>query len=177
MHKSKLLVQHLCGMTTHVLHQSLLQLQGSLIRKWQNISKARYKSRFQLPIVACFIDSLKFVVSNLIDLNFEFVVQISSYFTGKILGIIRDSIHHMKRIIRSESDKQNSNEILQPAGTIQKVDAALEFIKHICAIFSLDQSVQHDVLVILIYSVKPSNNLNQVMKKMPLNCRTITFSR
>ncbi|XP_031270603.1 DNA polymerase epsilon catalytic subunit A-like [Pistacia vera] len=73
--------------------------------------------------------------------------EISSYFTGKILGIVRDSIHHMKRINRSESDKQNSHEVLQPAGSIHKVDAALEFIKHVCAVFSLDQSVQHDVLV------------------------------
>lgn len=28
-------------------------------------------------------------------------------------------------------------------------DPALEFIKHVCAVMALDQTVQHDILVIL----------------------------
>lgn len=36
-------------------------------------------------------------------------------------------------------------------GDLHRGDAALEFIKHVCAVLALDQSVQHDVLVILVF--------------------------
>lgn len=84
----------------------------------------------------------------MIDLNFEYAVQISSYFTGKLLGIVRDAIHHMKRM---NNDQHNSPGITQLGAHIHKVDAPLEFIKHVCAVFALDQNVQHDVLVIFAY--------------------------
>lgn len=90
----------------------------------------------------------KSLVLNLIDLNFEYVLQISSYFTGKLLSIVRDAIHHMKKM---NNDQHNSPGVMQTAATIHKVDAPLEFIKHVCAAFALDQNVQHDVLVVLAH--------------------------
>ncbi|KAK2643590.1 hypothetical protein Ddye_025353 [Dipteronia dyeriana] len=73
--------------------------------------------------------------------------EIGSYFTSKLLGIVRDTIHHLKRMNRSENDQRSSPRVIQLAGNTHKVDAALEFIKHACAVFALDQNVQHDVLV------------------------------
>ncbi|KAK4854956.1 hypothetical protein QYF36_002733 [Acer negundo] len=73
--------------------------------------------------------------------------EIGSYFTSKLLGIVRDTIHHLKRMNRSENDQRSSPGVTQLAGNTHKVDAALEFIKHACAVFALDQNVQHDVLV------------------------------
>lgn len=35
----------------------------------------------------------------------------------------------------------------RPDSHPHKGDAALEFIKHVCAVLALDQNVQHDVLV------------------------------
>ncbi|KAH9660041.1 DNA polymerase epsilon catalytic subunit A [Citrus sinensis] len=70
--------------------------------------------------------------------------EISSYFTGKLLSIVRDAIHHMKKM---NNDQHNSPGVMQTAANIHKVDAPLEFIKHVCAAFALDQNVQHDVLV------------------------------
>ncbi|KAL5555227.1 hypothetical protein UlMin_037463 [Ulmus minor] len=69
--------------------------------------------------------------------------QISSYFTEKLLGIVRDTILHMKELSRSENEPGLS----QPSTNVHKGDAALEFIKHVCAVLALDQNVQHDVLV------------------------------
>lgn len=75
------------------------------------------------------------------------LLQISSYFTDKLLGIVRDAIFHMKDMKRSENDQP----ILQQfTDKTHKGDAALEFIKHVCAVLALDQNVQHDVLVILV---------------------------
>lgn len=79
------------------------------------------------------------------------VAQISSYFTGKILGVVRDTIYHMKGMSRSDHDEHNSRVGVQPAGNTQNADGALEFIKHVCAVFALDQTVQHEILVILAY--------------------------
>ncbi|WJZ89858.1 hypothetical protein VitviT2T_009046 [Vitis vinifera] len=60
--------------------------------------------------------------------------QISSYFADKLLRIVRDTVLHMKGMNRSENDQHTG-------------DAALEFIKHVCAVLALDQNVQHDILV------------------------------
>lgn len=78
-------------------------------------------------------------------------MQISSYFTGKFLSIVRDSVHHMKRMNRSDNDQYSSPGPMHLGANIHKVDAALEFIKHVCAVFALDQNVQHEILVILAY--------------------------
>lgn len=74
------------------------------------------------------------------------ILQISSYFSDKLLGIVRDIVLHMKEI-RSENDPRVSSSNSQLAGDVHKGDAALEFIKHVCAVLALDQSVQDDVLV------------------------------
>lgn len=73
--------------------------------------------------------------------------QISSYFTEKLLGIVRDTILHMKELSKSANEKSISSGMPQISGNANKGDAALEFIKHVCAVLALDQSVQHDVLV------------------------------
>ncbi|KAL5717104.1 DNA-directed DNA polymerase [Ranunculus cassubicifolius] len=52
--------------------------------------------------------------------------EITSYFTDRLLNIVHDTVKNAKNL----------------GG-----DAALEFIKHVCAVLSLDQSVQQDVLV------------------------------
>lgn len=57
----------------------------------------------------------------------------------------------MKGMIRSEIDQSTSSGLPQPMGDLHRGDAALEFIKHVCAVLALDQSVQHDVLVILVF--------------------------
>ncbi|KAF5727520.1 DNA polymerase epsilon catalytic subunit A [Tripterygium wilfordii] len=71
--------------------------------------------------------------------------QISSYFTDKLLDIVRDTVHHMKGMNRFETDQPTKTGMLQPS--LHKGDAALEFIKHVCAVLALDHNVQHDVLV------------------------------
>ncbi|OMO70162.1 hypothetical protein CCACVL1_19081 [Corchorus capsularis] len=74
--------------------------------------------------------------------------KISSYFTEKLLGIVRDIVLHMKGLSRSETDQQTANRIPLLASNVNKGDPALEFIKHVCAVLALDNSVQHDVLVL-----------------------------
>ncbi|KAK6247338.1 hypothetical protein QUC31_018903 [Theobroma cacao] len=74
--------------------------------------------------------------------------QISSYFTEKLLGIVRDIVLHMKGLSRSENDQQSAHMIFQLASNVNRGDAALEFIKHVCAVLALDHNVQHDVLVL-----------------------------
>lgn len=76
-----------------------------------------------------------------------YVPQISSYFTDKLLGIVHDTILHMKELNKSEDGHHRSPGLPQLAGDIHKGDAALEFIKHVCGVFSLDQNVHHDVMV------------------------------
>ncbi|KAM1255671.1 hypothetical protein ACFX1Q_029918 [Malus domestica] len=73
--------------------------------------------------------------------------QIGSYFTDKLLGIVHDTMLHMKELKKSENDHGTSLELPQIAGNIHRGDAALEFIKHVCGVFSIDQNVVHDVLV------------------------------
>ncbi|KAM5584440.1 DNA polymerase epsilon catalytic subunit A-like [Rosa sericea] len=73
--------------------------------------------------------------------------QISSYFTEKLLGIVRDTILHMKELNKSENDYRTSPGLPQLAGNIHKGDAALEFIKNVCGVLLIDQSVEHDVMV------------------------------
>ncbi|KAF3455292.1 hypothetical protein FNV43_RR05740 [Rhamnella rubrinervis] len=77
--------------------------------------------------------------------------QISSYFTDKLLGIVRDTIFHMKELSRSENEQNVPQGMQQLAVNVNKGDAALEFIKHVCAVLALDQNVQHDVLNLLKY--------------------------
>ncbi|KAL8140374.1 hypothetical protein V2J09_006395 [Rumex salicifolius] len=72
--------------------------------------------------------------------------QISSHFAGKLFKLVRDIVN-LKGIKKSESNKQSLHLNPQPDGNGHKGDAALEFIKHICAVLALDQKVQHDVLV------------------------------
>ncbi|XP_050220537.1 DNA polymerase epsilon catalytic subunit A-like isoform X2 [Mercurialis annua] len=72
--------------------------------------------------------------------------QIGTYFTDKLLGIVRETVLHLKGINNSEKDRQTSN-FPQFAGNICKKDPALEFIKNVCAVLALDLNVQHEVLV------------------------------
>ncbi|WVZ02207.1 hypothetical protein V8G54_023013 [Vigna mungo] len=69
--------------------------------------------------------------------------QISSYFADKLLGIVHDISLHMKGVSKSEN-----NQSISPGPELHRGDAALEFIKHVCAVLALDQSVQHEVLVL-----------------------------
>ncbi|XP_062083133.1 DNA polymerase epsilon catalytic subunit A-like isoform X2 [Humulus lupulus] len=73
--------------------------------------------------------------------------QISTYFTEKLLGIVRDIILHMKELSKSEKEASASAGMPQLSTNANRGDAALEFIKHVCAVLALDQSVQHNVLV------------------------------
>ncbi|KAK7845202.1 dna polymerase epsilon catalytic subunit a [Quercus suber] len=57
--------------------------------------------------------------------------QISSYFTDKLLGIVRDTILHMKGMSKTENDQNISSGFPQFADKTHKGDAALEFIKHV----------------------------------------------
>ncbi|KAL4326663.1 hypothetical protein AHAS_Ahas13G0022600 [Arachis hypogaea] len=72
--------------------------------------------------------------------------QISSYFTDNLLRIVRDIVLHMKGASKSEDDPSTSSGLPQIVGDQHRGDASLEFIKHVCAVLALDQSVQHDVL-------------------------------
>ena len=58
----------------------------------------------------------------------------------------------MKELSRSESENLTSPEMSQLFTKANKGDAALEFIKHVCAVLALDQNVQHDVLVFYFIS-------------------------
>jgi DNA polymerase epsilon subunit 1 len=57
----------------------------------------------------------------------------------------------MKEVNRTENYQHISSGLPQFTDKINKGDAALEFIKHVCAVLALDQNVQHDVLVILVH--------------------------
>lgn len=63
--------------------------------------------------------------------------QISNYFTEKLLKIVRDTLHHSKGHNRQDNGS---------VGFGCTRDPALEFIKHVCAVLSLDQNIQHDIL-------------------------------
>jgi DNA polymerase epsilon subunit 1 len=70
--------------------------------------------------------------------------QIGTYFAEKLLTIVSDVLLHFKGKGKSESAESANRE---PDPHSHKGDAALEFIKHICAVLALDQNVQHDILV------------------------------
>ncbi|OWM73679.1 hypothetical protein CDL15_Pgr026779 [Punica granatum] len=72
--------------------------------------------------------------------------KIGSHFSDKLLKVIRDMVIHMKGINRSEDNDHRSPESSQPLSGAEG-DFTLEFIKHVCAVLALDQTVQHDVLV------------------------------
>jgi len=69
--------------------------------------------------------------------------KISTYFADKLLRTVSDILHHFKGKSKFESDESASRE---SDPHTHKGDAALEFIKHICAVLALDQNVQHDIL-------------------------------
>ncbi|KAK6936184.1 DNA polymerase epsilon, catalytic subunit A, C-terminal [Dillenia turbinata] len=71
--------------------------------------------------------------------------QVSSYFTGKLLRIVEDTILHVNGMNKTENRLSDGPQ--QHSGKIQTGDAALDFIKHVCAVLALDQTVQHDILV------------------------------
>ncbi|KAI3992350.1 hypothetical protein MKX01_030071 [Papaver californicum] len=74
--------------------------------------------------------------------------QVSSFFTAKLLKIVRDITQHFKTN-KSQNDRQKSHELPHVAGSSSHTgDAALEFIKHVCAVLALDRSVQHNALVL-----------------------------
>eukprot|EP00268_Persea_americana_P026628 TRINITY_DN2608_c0_g1_i2.p1 TRINITY_DN2608_c0_g1~~TRINITY_DN2608_c0_g1_i2.p1 ORF type:complete len:2201 (+),score=389.42 TRINITY_DN2608_c0_g1_i2:181-6783(+) len=74
--------------------------------------------------------------------------QIDSYFTEKLLRIVEDILRHTKGKSKAGSGEPTVHGFPQLAGSnIHMGDAALEFIKHVCAVLALDQNVQHDVLV------------------------------
>lgn len=73
--------------------------------------------------------------------------QVTTYFTGKLLSIVRDANLHMKGMSKSQTAQDSSNGNPQLDGNIFTGDPALEFIKHVCAVLALDQSVQHDILI------------------------------
>lgn len=78
-------------------------------------------------------------------------MQIYSYFTEKLLRIVEDILRHTKGKSKAGSAEPTIHGFPQLAGTnIHMGDAALEFIKHVCAVLALDQNIQHDVLVKLI---------------------------
>jgi hypothetical protein len=64
----------------------------------------------------------------------------------------------MKGMNRTENDQHISSGLPEVTDKIHKGDAALEFIKHVCAVLALDQNVQHDVLVILVHLAPYSVN-------------------
>ncbi|XP_057955577.1 DNA polymerase epsilon catalytic subunit A-like [Malania oleifera] len=72
--------------------------------------------------------------------------QISSYFTDKLLRIVRDTVLHIKGSNKSENDNLPDGH-QRLSGNKHTGDAALEFIKHVCAVMALDQNVQHFILV------------------------------
>lgn len=76
------------------------------------------------------------------------MLQVSSYFTQKLFRIVEDTLHHFKgKKKMDEGDSANHGLRQRSDSHPLKGDAALEFIKHVCAVLALDQNVQHDVLV------------------------------
>ncbi|KAK7271283.1 hypothetical protein RJT34_27054 [Clitoria ternatea] len=68
--------------------------------------------------------------------------QINSHFTHELLRLVHLIGLHIKEMSRSE------NSLPQLTGDAHRGDGALEFIKRVCAVLALDQSVEHDVLVL-----------------------------
>ncbi|KAI4373579.1 hypothetical protein MLD38_011693 [Melastoma candidum] len=72
--------------------------------------------------------------------------QISSYFSEKLLAIVRDAAFHKRDSVKSQTDTSMRSGLLQDHYK-EAGDPALDFIKQICAVLALDQNVQHDILV------------------------------
>ncbi|KAK8952512.1 DNA polymerase epsilon catalytic subunit A [Platanthera zijinensis] len=72
--------------------------------------------------------------------------QISCYFSEKLLKIVCDTLHHFKG--KSNLDDETKNHCFRhfDDSHSNRGNAALEFIKHVCAVLALDQNVQHDIL-------------------------------
>ena len=64
------------------------------------------------------------------------------------------------------SAHETSLELPQIAGNIHRGDAALEFIKHVCGVFSIDQNVVHDVLVLSALLNHMPCSLNHICTKL-----------
>lgn len=56
----------------------------------------------------------------------------------------------MKELSRSEDEPNVPVGLSRLDINVSKGGAALEFIKHVCAVLALDQNVQHDILVIFV---------------------------
>ncbi|CAL9170786.1 unnamed protein product [Musa hybrid cultivar] len=73
--------------------------------------------------------------------------QISNYFTEKLLNIVCDILRRFKGENKGIKDLHATHVLPCSYGSQgNKGDAALEFIKHVCAVLALDQNVKHDVL-------------------------------
>ena len=73
-----------------------------------------------------------------------------SYFTDKLLRVVRDVQRHINARRRDEDDPdtQLSREFPKLAGShLAMSDPALEFIKQVCAVLALDNRVQHNIMV------------------------------
>lgn len=75
--------------------------------------------------------------------------QIASYFTDKLLRVVRDVQRHINaRRDEEDSEAQLSRQFPKLAGShLVMTDPALEFIKQVCAVLALDNRVQHNVMV------------------------------
>ncbi|MCD7471233.1 DNA polymerase epsilon catalytic subunit A [Datura stramonium] len=73
--------------------------------------------------------------------------KIRTYFTDKLLKIVCDPNLQMKVLNNSQKIQETPDADSQSNSHVQKGDPALEFIKHVCAVLSLDQNVQHEVLI------------------------------
>ncbi|KAF9594988.1 hypothetical protein IFM89_035761 [Coptis chinensis] len=104
------------------------------------------------------------------------VTRISSYFTERILKIVRDTIHHVNGINKSKNDARAHVPKISSGSNIHLGDAALEFIKNVCAVLSLDQNVQDDILDGQVFPTHGGGKttkahqrlINEVMRKILL---------
>ncbi|KAL2635827.1 hypothetical protein R1flu_007306 [Riccia fluitans] len=76
--------------------------------------------------------------------------KVKSHFTEKLLKTVRDVQRHLNTKKYDEiEDLQSAREFPKLAGShLEMKDAALELIKQVCAVFMLDQRVQHEILVL-----------------------------
>ncbi|PIN09217.1 DNA-directed DNA polymerase [Handroanthus impetiginosus] len=72
--------------------------------------------------------------------------KIGSDFTDKLLKIVCDPSLHMKGRHKSLGD-HNATGSLQALNNIHRGDSPLDFIKYVCGVLALDQTVQHEVLI------------------------------
>ncbi|KAG0453679.1 hypothetical protein HPP92_024983 [Vanilla planifolia] len=72
--------------------------------------------------------------------------QISNHFSEKLLRIVCDTLHHFKTKNNDIDNVEDDGFKHFNASHSNRGNAALEFIKHVCAVLALDQNVQHDIL-------------------------------